>query len=1566
MITPRECRDQIDDTAAVRCCDKWGGSCFSICAAQGGVNSLTGINGSKATFREAEHECRAHGKRLCRPSEVHHCCGTGCGFDSHHIWLNKPCDPTSFSHLPEHIVLLLLLLFLLVCGSVMYSAYVKLSHWMYGILSAWAAALPNQLTRMFEATFGPPNLKLSGKTFPPAYKAGQLFVVVDKAAGILAADIGGTSDPHARVFAKSNGKIIKADPRVSSVIKKTVNPEWRELFIIDGIDGIGETEHATLTVTLNDEDKGGDVDDPLGQVVIALQELVDSGQLATNGTWHTTTLTLVNAPKQFKPASGTIKLHLSYAHRPYLCAPVMTCRMPAIKCWAAQPKPKAVTPPKKGDPLPMRLFESVVGPPNLKLGGKTFPPASTPGQLFVVVVKATGILAADIGGTSDPYARVVAKSNGNKIMASPAKGSVIKKTVNPEWRELFIIDGITETENSTLTVRLMDEDKGAKDDDDPLGQVVIALQELMDSGELSTYGKWYGTTLTLVNNPKQFKPASGTIELYLSYAHRPYLFASAMNFFVAEPTPKIVVVVPPKGSEVVHRRVERHRQPSTDGGGLPKPKATPPPPPKDGETVTETAPSEARRQPTYESMGTPGNHGRARRQPQPSLDGPSRVDRHRQPSTDGGSLPKPKAMTPPLPPKDGETVDKPKSSGGSAENAPSEARRQTDESTSPTSDQPDRQSYEEYAEGAPRRQSSAQHAAAAPATSRPAGKTPAPAASAAPSTSRPAGIDWRTKISASPAPAASNASKRTKSSKSVRLKTQSEHGSSNGSVHDVEVGYQQLVDEDSTEANGDSADGHSADGQSADGPDSLRKMVEWVRDVYSKTCEWLLDPGQGFMRLAGSDTAADADEKRERVIMALSHLAPKNTKIKLAQAMLTWRSNHAAAKRNAEFKAKVDTKMRSRSSSPKQDGSRATSADRMATKRKNLSRGTPGQRPSRSPTRKQGEAGARPATAREERPIAELEGGRASTARAVSSPVDASADGAPAPAGFLSGLLDAMMPAPAPAPLVGSESSLAARLAAVEAQGVAGDEQRRQASGAARDAREAKALAARNVSAETTYEALKVWLSFVRWRNRAKRHKQRCMRLESAALTFIEFGDPLRVAFEMLKAKAPYWRDDGKDTDVSLSLDRFCARSRAHRQRQSLCADPKITSGVYGFAFHVKGSGLGTVVGLLDATDPHNEEAAQVWGLHLTHGALYTRAANASRGELSGQQLVPGLAADAPPFPITGDPATDEAAMFEARAVLEDESSEPYAREAARAWLRKVKKEQKKDEIIIEVQVDMDRRKISYGTADRPLVEAPVTLSHAVRPWCTFWSDQDTCTLLPRPFYERRVQKRLEHRERIAAMLPPLRARAADGSVPVYPLMKVSLESLEHILPPEVFTAATSALTPRKPITPPDTKRSPEVEEAPPEPFNYLPVYLDPNILPANASAGRDPNLLRGGTATLPARSTRRSSIPSAPGDTSDRSGWRSLRVSTPKSQRSSGRGKTAANGSAAQAPQTASLSGVPAQPLPTRARKEALPDMRGVPSQPLPMRTKKETAPHMWDVVKNSTGVYNDAYNQL
>ena len=350
------------------------------------------------------------------------------------------------------------------------------------------------------------------------------------------------------------------------------------------------------------------------------------------------------------------------------------------------------------------------------------------------------------------------------------------------------------------------------------------------------------------------------------------------------------------------------------------------------------------------------------------------------------------------------------------------------------------------------------------------------------------------------------------------------------------------------------------------------------------------------------------------------------------------------------------------------------------------------------------------------------------------------------------------------------DAEFQAQQAVADREREAADRARLKALDEARRAHESAIVKAQAEAAELTFAALRSWRAFFRWRQHAKKQRKMINLIRKAGETFSEFGEPQKVAFDAFKARAAYWDRAGSSAspiisrssagggggmghlgglmsawgfgsgrgdpsvtsqgsvdptaefrqEFRLSEDGFWARSLAHRRRTSLVGAPVLKrGGVYGFAFRVVGGGLGMVVGVSDASEPEVAAAeAKAWGVHLTHGALYVKKKHSDKGTLGTQQLVPGIGADRKAIEgLTGDPELDETALAEAREVLADEKSDSIQRWQAATLLRIASYDESKPPLVVEVQVDMTRRKIAFGLPGQPLVEAPVTISTAVRPW---------------------------------------------------------------------------------------------------------------------------------------------------------------------------------------------------------------------------------------------------------
>ena len=102
----------------------------------------------------------------------------------------------------------------------------------------------------------------------------------------------------------------------------------------------------------------------------------------------------------------------------------------------------------------------------------------------VEVVKATGIIAADKSGTSDPYCKVkLVQANGKPLPKEEYKTKTIQRTLDPEWNETFKMGepfkNMPALKGCKLVATLYDMDKGMFDKDDDLGTVEFGPIEVL-------------------------------------------------------------------------------------------------------------------------------------------------------------------------------------------------------------------------------------------------------------------------------------------------------------------------------------------------------------------------------------------------------------------------------------------------------------------------------------------------------------------------------------------------------------------------------------------------------------------------------------------------------------------------------------------------------------------------------------------------------------------------------------------------------------------------------------------------------------------------------------------------------------------------------------------------------------------------------------------------------------------------------------------------------------------------------------------------------------------------------
>ena len=83
------------------------------------------------------------------------------------------------------------------------------------------------------------------------------------------------------------------------------------------------------------------------------------------------------------------------------------------------------------------------------------------GSISLTVEKATNLLAADRGNSSDPYCVIDVMGEGEKLLHSE-QTSKVNKTLHPEWKYSTTIETCVQT--SALKLTLMDHDLGSADD----------------------------------------------------------------------------------------------------------------------------------------------------------------------------------------------------------------------------------------------------------------------------------------------------------------------------------------------------------------------------------------------------------------------------------------------------------------------------------------------------------------------------------------------------------------------------------------------------------------------------------------------------------------------------------------------------------------------------------------------------------------------------------------------------------------------------------------------------------------------------------------------------------------------------------------------------------------------------------------------------------------------------------------------------------------------------------------------------------------------------------------------
>lgn len=119
------------------------------------------------------------------------------------------------------------------------------------------------------------------------------------------------------------------------------------------------------------------------------------------------------------------------------------------------------------------------------------------GKLTVFLDKITNLKDADGFGKSDPYVKFhLEKDNFGPfdVDLGSRESSHKGNTLNPEYGETFIFNGISSLDKVVLHIQVMDDDIGR---DDKIGKATIKLFELGDLSEFVAVeqkidNKWFG------------------------------------------------------------------------------------------------------------------------------------------------------------------------------------------------------------------------------------------------------------------------------------------------------------------------------------------------------------------------------------------------------------------------------------------------------------------------------------------------------------------------------------------------------------------------------------------------------------------------------------------------------------------------------------------------------------------------------------------------------------------------------------------------------------------------------------------------------------------------------------------------------------------------------------------------------------------------------------------------------------------------------------------------------------------------------------------------------------------
>ena len=279
--------------------------------------------------------------------------------------------------------------------------------------------------------------------------AGTVTVRVLRATGLVAADMGGTSDPYV-VVQSGSGKKEK-----TSVKKGTVSPLWDETLELSVFDVA-----APLSFEVWDHDKIG-MNDSLGAGEILLAQCAPGTPTALRVALSTQgTVEVVVTFSPAEPVEEPEELSAVAAAQKKKAWKHAAEEVEAMVAAAKAPTPTRAEAASSTNSSWSRARTLTGG---LTRGSTNGEPAGT---VTVRVLRATSLIAGDKGGMSDPY--VVVQSAGGK----KEKTSVKKGTVNPIWDETLELSVFDVA--APLSFEVWDHDKIGMNDSLGASEILLA------------------------------------------------------------------------------------------------------------------------------------------------------------------------------------------------------------------------------------------------------------------------------------------------------------------------------------------------------------------------------------------------------------------------------------------------------------------------------------------------------------------------------------------------------------------------------------------------------------------------------------------------------------------------------------------------------------------------------------------------------------------------------------------------------------------------------------------------------------------------------------------------------------------------------------------------------------------------------------------------------------------------------------------------------------------------------------------------------------------------------------